>query len=253
MDCSRSNTAARSAESGLLPFRNAARQFALDGDYVWVCDYDGTMLRSSRFIRWPDQSHGEDGFSRGRYGRFSPCPIDLGLGDSGHGPVGDSVSSGASASATPGAGSQPRVPPANDGRQDHGPAEEKHEAAPWEPDSLSIWTRDAKLGYVRRAKICTRFLDVATGHLGYDIAGILPLEAPFCLIISMQGAAYRLDLDKGTLLPLALQVTPAPPAPVGSKHELGQQMAVYMSWLSQVPRSESDAISESTCGKPIPP
>ncbi len=125
-------------------------------------------------------------------------------------------------------------------------------AAPREPDSLSIWTRDAKGAYVRRGKICTRYLDMAAGHLGRDIAGILPLEAPCCLLVSGQGAGFQLDLDKAVLSPVALQVTPPPPAPVGSNAEIRQLFAVYLSLLSQVPRSEGDAICKEWARKRDP-
>ena len=133
------------------------------------------------------------------------------------------------------------VPPANERDKTAATAaKEKHEAASREPDSLDIWTRDAKLGYVRRARICTRYLDAATGRFGQTIAGILPLKAPSCLIISGEGAGFRLNLDKAALSSLALQISPAPPSAVGSENQISQDTSVLMSLLSQAPASDPE-------------
>ncbi len=68
---------------------------------------------------------------------------------------------------------------------------------------LNIWARDGQLDYVRRVRIASP----------PQIVGVLPLEAPLCLIITAEGEGLHLHLEEGTLSPVALQVTPVPPLP----------------------------------------
>ena len=194
-----------------------ARQFALDGDYVWVCDdnEEGAHATIVHRLRLSDGQINATVKTALPVRGIAACHQALVTWDTGTLIL--------SQFATPFADSPP-VP-----------------AAPREPDSLSIWTRDAKLGYVRRAKICTRYLDMATGHLGRDVAAVLPQEAPFCLLISGHGAGFRLDLDKATLSPVTLQVT-VPPAPVGSDAELRHLRALMEPLERQVPRVEADRV-----------
>jgi len=229
-----------------------ARLFALNGDYAWVGDYADVSLHRLRL----SDGHVDAAVKADRPPvGMAACHQTLLTWDRGApilNPWATPCPPAPSPPVDPSAESQPPAPPANEGDKIAAPAKKKHEAAPREPDSLSIWTCDAKLGYVRRSKICTRYLDMATGRLGQDIAGILPLEAPFCLIISGQGAGFRLDLDKAALLPIALQVTPPPPAPVGSEREIRQQGMLYLSLLSQVPRSEMEAVGKEYIRKAKP-
>jgi uncharacterized protein YjbI with pentapeptide repeats len=204
------------------------RLFALDGEYAWVGDYDGTSPQRLRL-------------SDGRVDAVVKADFPVVGMNACHGALltwdrGSPILSPLATSRLP-----TPVPPATSGSEGV-EAKAQGEATAWQPDSLSIWRRDAKGAYARRGKVCIRYLDIAAGRLGGGIAGILPLEAPCCLLISSQGAGFRLDLDKAVLSPAALQVTPPPPAPVGSKAEMRQLSAVYMSLLSHVPRSERDEI-----------
>ena len=188
-----------------------SRCFERDGEYVWVADYQGTLLHRLNL-------------SDGRIDATVKTPIGI---------AGMAVRHKTLLtwdSGTPTVMWQYASPLSP-------PTKKESQHAPREPDSLRIWSRDAKQGYVCREKICIRYLDIAASHLGNNIGGILPLESPSCLIFSY-GACFQIDLDKAKITPVALQITPPPPPVSGSLAERSQLAGDLLSLMAQIPRDQ---------------
>ncbi|MFZ5829615.1 MAG: hypothetical protein ACOY3P_05990, partial [Planctomycetota bacterium] len=97
---------------------------------------------------------------------------------------------------------------------------------------IQVWARESKNGFSRRASI------PAAGP-----AGILPLETPLCLVIAADdGAATLLDLEKCTLSPVAIQVTPLPPPPPNPNVATSDEIKATFDLSARVPMRERNAI-----------
>ena len=99
---------------------------------------------------------------------------------------------------------------------------------------LDLWAIDPKKGYIRRARTAVP-----------RIAAILPLESPLCLVITYNGEGLHLDLDKGTLSPVALQVRPLPPPPVNPNLANQEQLQTMTGLAIRVPKADRFAIFEA--------
>ena len=108
---------------------------------------------------------------------------------------------------------------------------EREEAAHAPKPQLDIWAPDPKRGYVRRAHIASP-----------AIAGILPLKAPLCLAITASGEGLHLDMVRGKLTPVALEVTPPPPPPVNLNLATQEELKAMNELAARIPRIDRPAI-----------
>ena len=107
--------------------------------------------------------------------------------------------------------------------------------------SISIWAPKADGGYELQKRFSVPEIP----------EGFLPLTAPACLVITLDGQGWLLDLDKNSLSPLTLQVTgvPAPPLTARPNTATWNCARKMGDWAARVPRAERFAIDKEAMQK----
>ena len=106
----------------------------------------------------------------------------------------------------------------------------------WAGDAMSVWRRTAGGAYEPRGKMTAPA----------EVTGVLPLKNPLCLVITRDGKGALLDLDKMSLSPEPLQVTPLPKVAIAVDPNVAtpEQLGTMMSLARQVTPAEAEAIAK---------